>query len=119
MKQSEKKMMNYYEAEQKAAKELLNSKQLKGFKDFDVDMHRARLKYGPLSAFQGLKKDPRTGKVMSDAEIDKIGEGIAANNLGNMLETLEKGGKGTKKIVPKVLVDLFEESGKKIPKNRK
>jgi hypothetical protein len=118
MKKSENKMKNLYAQEQKAAKELLNSKQLEGFKKFDVDMHDARLKYGPLSAFKGLKKDPRTGKVMSDAEIDKIGEGIAARNLGNMLETLEKGGKpakNLKKISSKV-VNLYEESGKKIPK---
>ena len=55
---------------------------------------------------------------MSDAEIDKIGEGIATRNLGNMLETLEKGGKpakNLKKIASKV-VNLYEESGKKIPK---
>ncbi len=118
MDKSSKKMQNLFDQEQKAAKELLNSKQLKGFKEFDVDMHNARLKYGPLSGFKGLKKDPRTGKVMSDAEIDKIGEGIATRNLGNMLETLEKGGKpakNLKKIASKV-VNIYEESGKKIPK---
>ena len=64
------------------------------------------------------EKGKKLADSMSDAEIDKIGEGIATRNLGNMLETLEKGGKpakNLKKIASKV-VNLYEESGKKIPK---
>jgi hypothetical protein len=118
---------------QAAAKELIDSDDLKLFKEFEVMPIKNRLgAYYDLGAakFGGVKmrvpKDTpyairrnnlKTGKPYTAKEIDDIAYSKAGDSLSYLFKTLEEGGNSAKKVMkrhPEVAA-LYKKSGREIP----
>jgi len=118
---------------QAAAKELIDSDDLKLFKEFEVMPIKNRLgAYYDLGAakFGGVKmrvpKDTpyairlnnlRTGKPYTAKEIDDIAYSKAGDRLSYLFKTLEEGGNSARKVIkqhPEVAA-LYKKSGREIP----
>jgi len=133
MNKSQIKYTNASIQQKKAAKELIDSDDLKLFKEFEVMPTKNRLgAYYDLGAakFGGVKmrvpKDTpyairrnnlKTGKPYTAKEIDDIAYGAGAERLSDLFETLEKGGNNARKVIkqhPEVAA-LYKKSGREIP----
>ena len=133
MKKSENKMKNLYNQELKANKELLDSKDLKLFKETEVIPIKNKLgaSYDPaIAKFDNVlmkvdknypmairRNNPLTGKPYTAKEIDDTAYRSAGNTLNNLFKTLEEGGNPARKIMkqyPEVAA-LYKKSGREIP----
>jgi hypothetical protein len=118
---------------QAAAKELIDSDDLKLFKEFEVMPIKNRLgssyDYAAAKFDNVLLKVPKdtpyairrnnlsTGKTYTTKEIDDIAYSKAGDSLSYLFKTLEEGGNSAKKIMkqyPEVAA-LYKKSGREIP----
>ena len=133
MKKSENKMKNLYNQELKANKELLDSKDLKLFKETEVIPIKNKLgaSYDPaIAKFDNVlmkvdknypmairRNNPLTGKPYTAKEIDDIAYDEAGRRLNSLFKTLEGGGNPARRIIkeyPEVTA-LYRKSGRQIP----